>query len=282
MFDTQQAQVAQDRERRAAQENAVRTALMEQIRQAQQPVDPNQVATSPEARGFARIQDRARERLRAQAAERTGVAGTGGVQTGEIGGALGAAVQTGESEAAENIAGLQSQLYARELQSKRQQLMQTLQLGAGLLTTEQQQDIQQQLAVMDNAIQQSLGTGQLGLGQSELALRGALGAGQFGLGASELGLRGELGRGQLGLGQGELALRGELGRGQLGLGREELGLRGELGRGQLGLGGRELDLRRELGIGQLDLGYDTLGAETGYRQALLNRDALLGLLRGGG
>ena len=90
-----------------------------------------------------------------------------GVQTG---GALAGQAAGGAREAAENIAGFQSQLAAREMQSRRQQLMQALQMGAGLLSADQQRDLQRELSTLDAAIRQQLGQGQLALGQGQLGL----------------------------------------------------------------------------------------------------------------
>jgi hypothetical protein len=222
MFRQQYGQSQDDRARRQAEEDNVRSTLMEMIRQGQQPLDPMTIANSPEARGYARLADRAQDRLRGQAAERSAQMGTGAVQAqgggaqpvgapagaavaggftralgggpvasgpvpseggpvsgqepsappqGEgmrTGGALGSSIEGGQRQAAENIAGFQSQMMGRELQAKRQQLMQALQMGAGLLSADQQRDLQRELGTLDAAIRQQLGQGQLGLGYDQL------------------------------------------------------------------------------------------------------------------
>lgn len=168
----QQQQAAEDRSRRLTQEEATRGALLDLIRQSSQPIDPNQALNTPESRSYARIAERAQARLRAQAAERTGQVGTGRTERGETGGALAGAIGGGERQAAENIAGFQSQLASRDLQQRRQQLMQALQLGAGLLSGDQQRDLQRQIAATDAALRQALGGGQLALGFGQLAQGG--------------------------------------------------------------------------------------------------------------
>lgn len=112
------------------------------------------------------------------------------------------------------------------------------------------------------ALEEKLGTGELGLSRDELALRETLGLGELELSKEDLALRRMLGTGELDLSEQDLALRRELGLGELGLSAEDLALRRELGLGELELGGRDIDLRRTLGLGELGLGYGQLDLAT--------------------
>ena len=107
---------------------------------------------------------------------------------------------------AQSVASLQSELMARELTSRRGEIVGALSGMGGILTEDQQAGLQRELANLDNMIRQQ----QVNISGGELDLSRELGLGR-------LGLDTELGRGNLDLGIGRLGLDTELGRGQLSL-----------------------------------------------------------------
>ena len=171
----QEGRAAQDAARRAAFEDQLRTTLMDLIRRGQEPVDADAIGNSQEAKSFARVQERAMQRYRAQAAEQRAAQGIGQNQRGEVSGALGSDIQGGQSELAEKIAAFESRLVAEQINNRRQQLMQALQLGAGMLSGEQSNAIRRELAQLDAALQRETF-------HADLGLRGFLGGGQLSLG----------------------------------------------------------------------------------------------------
>ena len=237
LMQAQEARAAQEAQRRAAQEDQFRTTLMEMIKRGQEPIDYNAAMNTPEAKGFARVQERAQERYRAQAAEQRAAQGLGQNQFGEVSGALGSDIQQGETEVAENIAGFQSKLIADQINRRRAELMQALQLGAGMLSGEQSNDLRRELSQLDAALQRE----------------------SF---QADLGLRGQLGGGQLSLG-----LLDSL----MGNDRYYAGLNQQGGQFDRGLAAEMERFNRGL-TSQNDQFYSGLGANLGYQQALLNQN----------
>lgn len=175
LMRSQEERATADAARRAAFEDQLRSTLMDLIRRGQEPVDANAIGNSQEAKSFARVQERALERYRAQAAEQRAAQGIGQNQQGEVSGALGSDIQGGQSELAEKIAAFESRLVADQINQRRQQLMQALQMGAGMLSGEQSNAIRRELAQLDAALQRETF-------HADLGLRGFLGGGQLSLG----------------------------------------------------------------------------------------------------
>jgi hypothetical protein len=66
----------------------------------------------------------------------------------------------------QRVGAFEAELMGRELQARRDEIAQALQLSASLLSTEQQRELQRQMALLDNAIaQQQAGNASLGLNQ---------------------------------------------------------------------------------------------------------------------
>ena len=142
---------------------------------------------------------------------------------------------------AQNVGSMQSELLARELSTRRNEVADALNSMGGILTNEQQVGLQRELDNINNSLQRY----QLGISDRSLGLESDLGFGRLGLDTE--------------LGRGGLALQGELGRG-------DLALRGELGRGQL-----SLDQLRNAMLNQqfyADMGFKTSEADKAYKDEL--------------
>ena len=180
MLQAQQARMGEDTQRRQQYENAVRGNIMGILGQG--PVDADKIANNAEARGYSRLAERSQQQLRAQQAERGAAMGTGATTQGEQSGALASGIEGGQRDLAERTFAMQGQLMGRELTERRQQLMQAMQMGAGLMTAEQQNQLRTELAQIDTAMQQSQMGQQGSMGLMGLMQQGNLGQGQLGLG----------------------------------------------------------------------------------------------------
>ena len=180
LLTAQQTRDADDRARRQQYEDSVRSTIMDLMKQ--QAPTAESLANSPEARSFQRLQERSGQLMRARQAEAADLRGIGMTERGETGGALASTTAVGERELAERTYGMQAQLMSRELQARRQQIMQALQMGAGMVSDEQRQSMMRELSQTDAALRQTMGLqggigNLLGLGQ-----QGGQGFGQLSLG----------------------------------------------------------------------------------------------------
>ena len=158
----QQAQAAAEQQRKAAYEDAIRQQILGIMNQ-NQGLDINNPGSDPASKAFATIQQRAADKFRADQAEQRAAQGIGQNQQGEVSGALAGDIGGAQSTLAENIAGFQSRMVVDQINQRRAQLMQALQIGAGLLGQDQQTAIQRELAQLDAALKQNLGAADIGL-----------------------------------------------------------------------------------------------------------------------
>jgi hypothetical protein len=225
-------------------------------------VDINDPVYRAQVEAFNRNQQRSADRTRAAMAQRanaTGTLGSGGFES---------QVMRGLQNQGEQEANFEAQLMGSELANNRARTARAQQMGAGLLSQEQQQSLTERLANQSGALQ--------GMGwnnQRDLSNQGA---------QMQTGLANQaaLDRAALANQQAALASRGMGYQEQRGINddllrRNALGLQGELGRG-------DLDLRR-LGLTQQDAQYYAgLGQQLGLANRGFDQDAMLALLRGGG
>jgi hypothetical protein len=216
--------------------------------------DPN---LQPVADAYRSRSQRGAESLRAAAAERAAQTGTPFNDPQAL---------MYQQAANTDVAGFEANLLQTEMQTRRDELMQAIQIANQMGQFDQAQTLQQQLALLEATMQQQGLTLQRELGMGDLDLRRELGFG-------DLGLRRELGFADINLrGQG-LDLQRELGMGDLGLRGRGLDLQGQLGRGALGM-----ELLRALL--QNDQFYSSLGLDAAELQALLNQSAIRDLFGG--
>jgi hypothetical protein len=156
-------------------EDAIRNQILGLIQSSQQPVNADEINASPEARAYRRISEREMQGQRARMAEQLAARGQGQNQFGEQGGALQSGIQGGGEQLAERMQAMESQMVAKELMGRRQQLMDALRLGAGILSQDEQGQLQRELAALDNQLRRELGF-------ADINLRGQLGGGQLSLG----------------------------------------------------------------------------------------------------
>lgn len=252
-----------------AQPNPYADAIRQQVLQL---IDQPDVSLGdPELAGqmqaFERGNQRGYERSRNRLAERRaaeGISASDGSAQTELQGL--------EDQIRESEAGYGAQLVGQRATERRQQVMQALQMGAGLLTAEQENVLRRELANLESQMQ-----------TADLNMRGALGFADLGtrrdLGLADLGLRRDLGVADIqtrrDLGFGDLGLRSQLGQGDLDLrgrlGQGDIDLRRELGTGDLRVRGDSLNLQRQLGQGDLDLRryLGQGGLAVSYLQAML-------------
>jgi hypothetical protein len=145
--------------------------------------DPN---LSPQARAYQAARTRAARQQRAQAAERAAFTGEnlGGQGSGAFETTLGGI----QESAGRDIAGFEAGLVGQEIQARRQDLLNGLQLASAIGARDQEAAIRTQLAQMDEAYrraalaqQRELGFGELGLRGQQLAQQQAQFEDQFGL-----------------------------------------------------------------------------------------------------
>ena len=107
-------------------------------------------AVKPQAEAYTREQERAAGNQRAQLAQRLQASGQGAVQGGSSG-----ALESGMIGINENVgnqsAAFHAHLVGQELENRRGQLMQALQIGAGILNQDQMLQIQRELAAIQSA-----------------------------------------------------------------------------------------------------------------------------------
>lgn len=151
---------------------SVREQIMAQLSKKDTPdiTDPD---LAPQQAAFSKAARRGNDRTRAQMAER--MASQGNLDSG----AFDSAVERG----LENTGGLEAanaaNLVGQRLQQRRADLQSVMQLGAGIMTADQQQELQKQMALLDADIRRTQFEGDLGLRQK-------LGGGQLNLGLLQL------------------------------------------------------------------------------------------------
>lgn len=149
MMDRQASQDAQQRQRGDNLYNLLNERATQGLN-----VDRNNPAIRAQADAFSAQQDRAARNLNSDVAERGGqfanLEGTRRMSAERAGQASGA---------------FEANLMGQEINAKRQEIAQALQGQAGLLTADQQNQLQRQMALLDAAAKQQ----QIGLGRSSLA-----------------------------------------------------------------------------------------------------------------
>lgn len=127
--------------------DALRAKLLELISGNGQDLNK---AVGPQAEAYTREQERAAGNQRAQLAQRLQASGQGAVQGGSSG-----ALESGMLGINENVgnqsAAFHAHLVGQELENRRGQLMQALQIGAGILSQDQTLQIQRELASIQAA-----------------------------------------------------------------------------------------------------------------------------------
>ena len=199
LFERQAAEatrVANEQAAKEAELKARRDSLYEQLQtRAQQSlnIDPNDPIIKAQVDNYRAESERAFRNVRSDAAEsKNPLRPTQDRMAGE--------------RVSQGVASMQAELMARELSSRRGEIVGALSSMGGILTEDQQAGLQRELSNLDNMIRQQ----QVNIAGGELDLSRTLGLGRLGLdselGRGDLALRGELGRGQLSLDQ----LRNEL------------------------------------------------------------------------
>ena len=171
----------------------IRQGIMDLLRNSQSPVNADALNASPEAQAFRRVAEREMMRQRAQSAESAAARGVGATGVaGEQSGALQSAIGQGQEGLAERMQGMQSQLVSRELQNKREGIVQALQLGAGVMGRDQEVQLRQQLAALDAQLRREGYRSQEGMLGSELGSRERLQGNQLGFDYGALNTRNDL------------------------------------------------------------------------------------------
>lgn len=167
--------------------DAFRSALMTQLNTSPD-VSLNDPALKSQSDAFSLSQQRSQERSQNTLAEQAALDGTntsGGFTSDKLG------LEQGRAQAE---GGFNADLVGRELQNRRSQIMQALQMGAGYLSDQEHQALQKQLAEMDAAIrregissQSSIAAGDLGFRNRALDVQSNLGLLQALLGNEQAG-----------------------------------------------------------------------------------------------
>ena len=128
----------------------VRQRLMQQMDQAGRPISADDPTIAGELQSQERGLERNRQDRRAAAAERGAAQGT--LLGGASSGAFDAEVASGFEDKGAALSGIKAQLFGRELQGRRQQMSQMLQMAVQSGDNEQARALQLQLGQMDNEI----------------------------------------------------------------------------------------------------------------------------------
>lgn len=179
--------------------DAVRTQVLDLMRQGQEPVTLESPELAPQVAAFNLAQKRGLDEARSAMAERLGAQGLGSS------GAFDTGVQGLYEQGAENKASYAADLVGRQLEGRRARMMQALSMGAGILSQDQEDKLRRDLAAIDAEIRKLGLSTQRELGMADIGVR------QYGIGSQER------------LGLGDLALRRLLGMGALDLNRQRLG-----------------------------------------------------------
>lgn len=154
-------------------QNQVRQMLLQQLQQLSQPVTADDPSIQGEMSAQSRLLERERVARRQAAAERAGAQGL--LLGGQSSGAFEAEVASGFEDKGERLSGLQSQLFARELSSRRGQLAGLLQMAVQTGDNESARALQMQIALMDAELRKLGIQTQAGLGYAGLGLQRDLG-----------------------------------------------------------------------------------------------------------
>jgi hypothetical protein len=243
-----------------------RQALLDQMGKNSADVSMNDPSIKGQADAYAVSQQRAQEAARGDLAERLSQQGLGVTSTGGDSGALTQGLLGLRQQQGENTGQFNAGLVGAELQNRRAQLQQTLQLAGATMSEQDRNALQKQIAEMGADIQkqqmaqQSSQFGQsLAQQQAQMAQQGS----QFGQSLSQQQQALEL---QKLLGIRDLDVRQQQGQGQL-------GLQDKLGTGGLQLGLLQAMLQNQ----QFGQGLSSQNAQFG---ANLNQNALLQMLQG--
>lgn len=158
----------------------IRNTVMGIINKNTGTVDENTPYIQDTMRSYKGETDRALRMQRAQGAEQA----AGG---GRTSGSLDAATKQGYQRVGQGAGALKAQLLGKELQSQRDQLMQALNIGSGVLSSGENTSLQERMGGID-ALLKSYGAQQQGaLDWSKLGLDRELGMGQIGVGMAGVG-----------------------------------------------------------------------------------------------
>jgi hypothetical protein len=149
-------------------QDVVRNSYLQQATQGTQ-VDRNDPNFRQQADAFGAIQDRTRRQYQSEAAERLSAQGLGNS------GAMENERRLSNENAANAQGAFESQLVARELQNRREEIQNALTNLRGMISADQAAELQRQLAELDAALKREGVSAQTGLGQQELALKDKLG-----------------------------------------------------------------------------------------------------------
>jgi hypothetical protein len=154
-------------------QNQIRALLMQQLQQFSQPVDANDPQIAKEMQAQSNVLERTRQDRRAAAAERA--AADGLLNGGQGSGSFEGDVASGYEDKGNALTGIQSQLFGREIQSRRDKMAQLMSLAVQSGDADSARALQMQIAQMDDQLKR------LGLAQSQSQFNDQFGlsAGQF-------------------------------------------------------------------------------------------------------
>lgn len=172
-------QAARDAETKAYKDR-IHKSILGTIDQYGQPIDENDPNVGAATRAYRGEGERALELQREALAERAHA-------TGASSGSVEAGTKQGFQRLGQNIGSYKANLMIKQLTEQRQMLMQAMQMGAGLLSAEEQQGVQERLGTI-NAQLQSYGIqANTGLARDRLSLDSQLGNRGLDLGFSNSG-----------------------------------------------------------------------------------------------
>lgn len=171
----------------------VQGALSKLLQRGFEAPTTNDPLISGQIGAFRSAQQRGLERSRAALAERAAARGT------LPAGGFDAAVGGLEADRGFNEAQYESGLLAQEGQTRRQELLQAMQLAQVMGDNEAQRQLQERLATLDLSLRERLGLGDLGLRERGLGIQERLGQGDIDIRGRALTQQGLLGRGDLAL-----------------------------------------------------------------------------------
>jgi len=168
-------QLTQTANQRDQYNQAIRSRLLDMIAPKPAPsIDDADIA--PQQAAFSRTIRRANDRNRAATAERMAAEGT--LQSGGFDSAVERGMRDVELAEANNAAGL----VGEQLQRRMAELQSALQLGAGIMTNDEEKELRSQLALLDNEMRRTQFAGDLDLRKRGLG-------GQLNLGLLDLMMR---------------------------------------------------------------------------------------------
>jgi hypothetical protein len=138
---------------------AIRDQIMQQLTGLGKPVTADDPSIAPEMAAQTRLAERTRQDRRAAAAERA--AADGLLNGGQGSGSFESDVASGYEDKGQQLAGIQAQLFGREIQSRRDKVAQLLSMAMQSGDAESARALQFQMAQMDDQIKR------LGLAQDQ-------------------------------------------------------------------------------------------------------------------